>query len=67
MYYLCTVIKTRMSELYLETPLWFSIPLTMVYLGAVGYMLYTMYRYSDWRERRITKKNQEKNKKSLRS
>lgn len=36
---------TEIINRYLEMPLWLSIPLTLLYLGAVAYFVYTMYRY----------------------
>ena len=30
---------------FLDMPLWLSVPCTVIYLGACGFLVYTLYRY----------------------
>jgi hypothetical protein len=41
---------------FLDMPLWLSIPLLAIYLGIWACFFYTIYYFSDWRERRMKKK-----------
>jgi hypothetical protein len=40
----------------LDMPLWLSLPLLVIYIGLWAGFLYTLYYYSNWRERRMKKK-----------
>ena len=45
---------------FLNMPLWVSIPLVIVYILAWVGFFYTLYYHSNWRQRRLYKKNQDK-------
>ncbi|MBQ6195613.1 MAG: hypothetical protein IJK43_14545 [Prevotella sp.] len=55
-----TQTMTDAIHRFLDMPLWLSIPCTVIYLGAVVWYIYTMYHFSDWRQRRRNNKQQKK-------